>query len=54
MNAALEDFSYNLIYGNSAHDGAGIYENAVMQLRTIENNVVVNNTSVNDVVFVNV
>ncbi len=52
MNAALEDFSYNLIYGNSAHDGAGIYENAVMQLRTIYNNVVVNNTSVNDAVFV--
>ncbi len=52
MNAALADFSYNLIYGNSAHDGGGIYENAVAQSRTIYNNVVVNNTSVKDAVYV--
>ena len=52
MNAAAGDFSYNLIYGNSAHDGAGIYENAVSQFRTINNNLVVNNTSTNDAVFV--
>ena len=52
MDAALEDFSYNLIYGNSAHDGGGIFENAVAQSRTIYNNVVVNNTSANDAVYI--
>jgi len=53
-NGGVVDCSYNLVFGNSASTaGAGIWENAVGGYsRTINNNIIVNNTSTNNIVFV--